>query len=73
MSGDPTRIGRFRRLLASKADLAYTSLCYECGRTVSFGAPSDGQIKAHRLVMESQRIGIEALTAGFRELIVVDR
>ncbi|KXK13821.1 MAG: peptidase M24 [Chloroflexi bacterium OLB15] len=43
---------------------AYQGWCYDYGRTVSFGAPSDEQIKVYNLVMESQRAGIAALKAG---------
>jgi Xaa-Pro dipeptidase len=39
-------------------------LCYDFGRTVSFGAPSPEQVKVHRLIMESQHEGIKALKAG---------
>jgi Xaa-Pro aminopeptidase len=42
---------------------SHQGLCYDFGRTVSFGAPSDEQIKVHRLIMESQRAGIQALKA----------
>lgn len=38
--------------------------CYDYGRTVSFGAPSEEQVRVHRLVMDSQRAGIAALKAG---------
>jgi Xaa-Pro aminopeptidase len=36
-------------------------ICYDFGRTVSFGAPSDEQVKVHRLIMDSQAAGIGAL------------
>lgn len=36
-------------------------ICYDFGRTVSFGAPSDEQVKVHRLIMDSQAAGIAAL------------
>jgi Xaa-Pro aminopeptidase len=43
---------------------SHQGLCYDFGRTVSFGAPSAEQVKVHRLIMESQRAGIAALKAG---------
>ncbi len=43
---------------------SHDGLCYDFGRTVSFGAPSPEQVKVHRLIMESQRAGIAALKAG---------
>ncbi len=42
---------------------SHKGLCYDFGRTVSFGAPSAEQVKVHRLIMESQREGIKALRA----------
>lgn len=42
----------------------YEGWCYDFGRTVSFGAPGEEQIRVHRLVMESQRAGIRALKSG---------
>lgn len=42
---------------------SHKGLCYDFGRTVSFGAPSAEQIKVHRLIMESQAAGIAALKA----------
>jgi Xaa-Pro aminopeptidase len=38
--------------------------CYDFGRTVSFGEPSDEQQRVYDLVMASQRAGIDALKAG---------
>jgi Xaa-Pro dipeptidase len=38
--------------------------CYDFGRTVSYGAPSDEQIRVHRLIMDSQAAGIAALKSG---------
>ncbi|MDX2161709.1 MAG: Xaa-Pro peptidase family protein [bacterium] len=38
--------------------------CYDFGRTVSFGAPTDEQVRVHRLIMESQRAGIAMLKVG---------
>lgn len=43
---------------------AYNGWCYDFGRTVSFGAPSDEQIRVYNLVMNSQRAGIAALKVG---------
>lgn len=48
-------------------------MCYDFGRTVSFGAPSDEQILVHRLVMESQAAGIAALKAGETTCEAVDK
>lgn len=48
-------------------------MCYDFGRTVSFGAPSDDQVLVHRLVMESQAAGIAALKAGGTTCEAVDR
>lgn len=42
---------------------SHEGLCYDFGRTVSFGEPSAEQVKVHRLIMESQRAGIAALKA----------
>ena len=43
---------------------SHQGLCYDYGRTVSFGEPSAEQIKVHRLIMEAQAAGIAALKAG---------
>jgi Xaa-Pro dipeptidase len=43
---------------------SHEGLCYDFGRTVSFGEPTAEQLKVHRLIMESQRVGIAALKAG---------
>jgi Xaa-Pro aminopeptidase len=43
---------------------SHEGLCYDFGRTVSFGEPSAEQVKVHRLIMESQAVGIAALKAG---------
>lgn len=48
-------------------------MCYDFGRTVSFGAPSADFVNIHRLVMESQRAGIAALKAGAVTCEEVDR
>jgi Xaa-Pro aminopeptidase len=52
---------------------SHQGLCYDFGRTVSFGAPSDEQVKVHRLIMESQREGVRALKAGAVTCEAVDR
>ena len=44
--------------------LSHEGLCYDYGRTVSFGAPSAEQLRVHALVMQSQRAGIESLRVG---------
>ncbi|MBI5669309.1 MAG: aminopeptidase P family protein [Chloroflexi bacterium] len=46
--------------------------CYDYGRTVSFGAPSEEQVRVHRLVMESQAAGIAALKVGTATTSQVD-
>jgi Xaa-Pro dipeptidase len=43
---------------------SHEGLCYDFGRTVSFGAPSAEQIKVHRLIMDSQAAGMAKLKAG---------
>ena len=48
-------------------------MCYDFGRTVSFGAPSDEQVLVHKLIMDSQRAGIEALKAGAVTCEAVDK
>ncbi len=51
----------------------HDGMCYDFGRTVSFGAPSDEQIKVHGLIMKSQAAGIAALKAGAITCAEVDR
>lgn len=46
--------------------------CYDFGRTVSFGQPSEEQQRVYDLVMASQRAGIEALKAGAATCAEVD-
>ncbi len=46
--------------------------CYDYGRTVSFGAPSEEQVRVHRLIMESQAAGIAALKADAATTSQVD-
>ncbi|WP_439596932.1 M24 family metallopeptidase [Falsiroseomonas sp.] len=43
---------------------SHQGLCYDYGRTVSFGAPSADQIRVHGLVMQAQSVGIAALKVG---------
>jgi Xaa-Pro aminopeptidase len=43
---------------------SHQGLCYDFGRTVSFGEPSAEQRKVHALVMQAQAAGIAALKAG---------
>jgi Xaa-Pro aminopeptidase len=51
---------------------SHEGLCYDFGRTVSFGEPSAEQVKVHRLIMESQAVGIAALKAGVATCEEVD-
>jgi Xaa-Pro dipeptidase len=51
----------------------HDGMCYDFGRTVSFGAPSEEQVRVHRLIMDSQRAGIAALKAGETTCEEVDR
>ncbi|MEM0934440.1 MAG: Xaa-Pro peptidase family protein [Pseudomonadota bacterium] len=51
----------------------HDGMCYDFGRTVSFGAPSEEQVRVHRLIMESQRAGIEALKADQITCAAVDK
>lgn len=51
----------------------HDGMCYDFGRTVSFGAPSEEQVRVHRLIMESQRAGIEALKADQITCEAVDK
>jgi len=43
---------------------SHDGLCYDYGRTVSFGEPGAEQRKVHRVVMEAQAAGIAALKVG---------
>lgn len=43
---------------------AFEGMCYDYGRTVSFGAPSAEMQRVYDLVMASQKAGIAALKAG---------
>ena len=70
----PMRFGRrletWPRVLTAPVSVLFDfgavldGMCYDFGRTVSFGAPNDEQVKVHRLIMDSQRAGIAALKAG---------
>ncbi|MBF9050721.1 M24 family metallopeptidase [Roseobacter sp. HKCCD9010] len=51
----------------------HDGMCYDFGRTVSFGAPSDEQVLVHKLIMESQAAGIAALKAGEVTCEAVDK
>jgi len=43
---------------------AYQGYCYDYGRTVSFGEPSEEFRRVHDLVMAAQQAGIRAMKAG---------
>jgi Xaa-Pro aminopeptidase len=43
---------------------AYQGYCYDYGRTVSFGEPSEEFRRVHDLVMASQQAGIRAMKSG---------
>ena len=51
----------------------HDGMCYDYGRTVSFGTPSAEQIKVHRLIMDAQAAGIAALKAGEATCAEVDK
>ncbi len=51
----------------------HEGMCYDYGRTVSFGAPSAEQIKVHRVIMDAQAAGIAALKAGVATCAEVDK
>lgn len=51
----------------------HDGMCYDFGRTVSFGAPSEEQVRVHRLIMDSQAAGIAALKAGQITCAAVDK
>jgi Xaa-Pro aminopeptidase len=51
---------------------SHDGLCYDYGRTVSFGEPSAEQRKVHALVMQAQAAGIAALKAGETTCAAVD-
>lgn len=79
----PMRFGRrletWPRVLTAPVSVLFDfgavldGMCYDFGRTVSFGAPSDEQVRVHRLIMDSQRAGIAALKAGGVTCEEVDR
>lgn len=51
----------------------YDGYCYDFGRTVAFGEPSDELVRAHQLVMEAQQAGIRSMVAGKATAEEVDR
>ncbi|MFO6463396.1 M24 family metallopeptidase [Jannaschia sp. KMU-145] len=51
----------------------HDGMCYDFGRTVSFGEPNAEQIKVHKLIIESQHAGIAALKAGATTCEAVDK
>ena len=79
----PMRFGRrletWPRVLTAPVSVLFDfgavhdGMCYDFGRTVSFGAPSEEQVRVHRLIMDSQRAGIAALKAGAVTCEEVDR
>lgn len=50
----------------------FEGYCYDFGRTVSFGAPSEEQQQVHALVMASQAAGMAAMQAGNATAEAVD-
>jgi Xaa-Pro aminopeptidase len=48
-------------------------MCYDFGRTVCFGQPSEEQVLVHKLIMDSQRAGIAALKADEVTCEAVDK
>ncbi len=63
------RLGTWPRVLVAPVSVlfdfgaVYEGFCYDFGRTVSFGQPSDEQMRVHQLVMASQAAGIAAMKA----------
>ena len=51
----------------------HDGMCYDFGRTVCFGAPTDEQVRVHEMIMRSQAAGIAALKAGTITCEEVDR
>nr|WP_255670664.1 M24 family metallopeptidase [Cognatishimia sp. F0-27] len=51
----------------------HDGMCYDFGRTVCIGAPSEEQVLVHKLIMDSQRAGIVALKAGEVTCEAVDK
>jgi len=51
---------------------AYQGFCYDFGRTVFFGEPTDEYKKVFKLVMDSQAAGIAAMKAGVATAAEVD-
>jgi Xaa-Pro aminopeptidase len=64
------RLASWKRVLHPPASVlfdfgaSHEGLCYDFGRTVSFGTPSAEQVTVHALIMRSQAAGIAALKAG---------
>jgi Xaa-Pro aminopeptidase len=64
------RMASWKRVLAPPVSVlfdfgaSHAGLCYDYGRTVSFGEPSAEQLRVHALVMQAQRAGIAALKVG---------
>ncbi len=64
------RLGTWKRVLTAPVSIlfdfggAHKGMCYDYGRTVSFGQPNEEFVKVHRLVMDAQKAGIAALKAG---------
>lgn len=50
----------------------HDGMCYDFGRTVSFGEPSREFLTLHETVLEAQRAGIAALRAGRTNCAAVD-
>lgn len=51
----------------------HDGMCYDYGRTVCFGAPTNEQIRVHEMIMRSQAAGIAALKAGAVTCEAVDQ
>lgn len=51
----------------------HDGMCYDYGRTVCFGEPTEEQTRVHEMIMRSQAAGIAALKAGCVTCESVDR
>ena len=51
----------------------HDGMCYDYGRTVCFGAPTDEQLRVHDMIMRAQAAGIAALKPGAVTCEAVDR